>query len=122
MNTENPAMTAITETTPVSISERAIAEIKKIITEKNIPQDNGLRIGVKGGGCSGLSYLLGFDVKNENDKVFDIDGVKVFMQESHLMYLAGINLDFEEGLNARGFAFKNPNATKTCGCGSSFSA
>jgi iron-sulfur cluster assembly protein len=79
-----------------------------------------LRIGVKGGGCSGLSYVLGFDVQEADDDLFDIDGVPVIMKNAHGIYLFGMEVDFEDGLNARGFVFKNPNATSSCGCGTSF--
>ena len=83
---------------------------------------HGLRVGVKGGGCSGFSYILGFDEEKENDQVFEIKGIKVLMQKSHAIYLLGMEIDWEEGLNNRGFSFNNPNATDTCGCGTSFSA
>ena len=112
----------ITNQSAISVSSQATAEIKRLIQEKSIPADHGLRMGVKGGGCAGLSYLLGFDRKNENDREFEFEGVKIFVEPSHLMYLAGIQLDFQDGLNARGFVFNNPNATKTCGCGTSFSS
>lgn len=79
-----------------------------------------LRIGVKGGGCSGLSYLLGFDTKNENDQEYWQDGITYLMDKSHEMYLYGMQVDWQDGLNNRGFAFKNPNASTTCGCGTSF--
>jgi len=79
-----------------------------------------LRIGVKGGGCSGLSYVLGFDIKKDNDQEYEINGVTYLMDKSHEMYLYGMEVDWEEGLNNRGFTFRNPNASSTCGCGSSF--
>ena len=79
-----------------------------------------LRIGVKGGGCSGLSYVLGFDSRKENDQEYDAGGVTYLMDKSHEMYLYGMEVDWEEGLNNRGFTFRNPNASSTCGCGSSF--
>lgn len=79
-----------------------------------------LRIGVKGGGCSGLSYVLGFDAKEDDDEVYDIEGIPVIMKAAHSIYLFGMQVDFEGGLNTRGFEFKNPNASSTCGCGSSF--
>ena len=79
-----------------------------------------LRLGVKGGGCSGMSYILGFDHKNENDQVFDIDGIPCIMDRSHEIYLYGMQVDWQEGLNNRGFTFRNPNASATCGCGTSF--
>lgn len=79
-----------------------------------------LRIGVKGGGCSGMSYILGFDKKEDNDKSFEIEGIPCVMNKAHELYLAGIEIDWEDGLNNRGFTFSNPNASSTCGCGTSF--
>ena len=79
-----------------------------------------LRIGVKGGGCSGMSYLLGFDKKEDGDQLYDIQGISVIVKDSHSIYLMGMEVNFEDGLNARGFTFKNPNASTTCGCGTSF--
>jgi iron-sulfur cluster assembly protein len=119
-------MTVMVETTvannPVSISQSAINQLNRIREEQNIPVEYGLRIGVKGGGCSGFSYVLGFDAKGEGDDEFDIQGIRVFMQKSHAIYLLGMEISWEEGLNNRGFSFNNPNASSTCGCGSSFSA
>lgn len=106
----------------ISVSEKASDQVKTILVEKNVPEGYGLRVGVTGGGCSGLSYALGFDQKRDQDEVFDVDGLEVFVDRRHLMYLAGTEIDFQDGLNGRGFTFNNPNATKTCGCGSSFSA
>ncbi len=80
-----------------------------------------LRLGVKGGGCSGMTYVLEFGKPEATDEQFEIDGVPVIMSPAHGMYLYGMEVDFESGLNARGFVFHNPNATKTCGCGTSFS-
>ena len=108
--------------TPIQITANAARELRNIIGEQNIPEGQGLRIGVKGGGCSGLSYVMGFDQKKEGDAEFDVDGIKVLMHESHEMYLSGMELDYYEGLENRGFVFNNPNAGETCGCGSSFSA
>ncbi len=79
-----------------------------------------LRVGVKGGGCSGLSYVLGFDDKTENDEQYEVGGVTYIMNKSHAIYLMGMEVDWHGGLNARGFTFTNPNASKTCGCGTSF--
>ncbi len=107
---------------PVSLTESAYKEVKKIISEKSIPGDYGLRVGVKGGGCAGMSYILGFDVKKENDNVYRLEDINVLMEKTHGMYLVGMQIDFVEGLNNRGFTFSNPNASKTCGCGSSFSS
>jgi iron-sulfur cluster assembly protein len=105
---------------PVSFTEGAIKEIKRLITEPNFDSTQFLRVGVKGGGCSGMSYLLGFDQKEADDETYDIEGIPVIMKQAHGIYLVGINIHFEDGLNARGFVFNNPNASSTCGCGSSF--
>ena len=107
---------------PIDISPNAAKEIRKIMRTKKIPEGYGLRVGVRGGGCSGMSYVLGFDKKREHDKKFDIDGITVFMDKRHGLYLMGTTVDYHDGLDARGFVFENPNATQTCGCGSSFSA
>ena len=107
----------------ITISDKAASEIKKVMQENNIPEGSGLRMGVKGGGCSGFTYVLGFDEKSaESDKIFDANGVKVFIDERSLPYLAGIVLDYQDGLSGKGFTFDNPNATRTCGCGHSFDA
>ncbi|MBT8221468.1 MAG: iron-sulfur cluster assembly accessory protein [Bacteroidia bacterium] len=111
-----------TVTTPISITETAIKELQNIRVDQNIPTEYGLRVGVKGGGCSGFSYILGFDVEKDNDQIFEINGMKVMMQKSHGIYLLGMEIDWLDGLNNRGFSFSNPNASDTCGCGTSFSA
>jgi len=108
--------------TPIDISTNAAQEIRKIVRKKNIPDGYGLRVGVKGGGCSGMSYVLGFDKKREKDKEFEIDGITVYMDKRHGLYLMGTTINYHDGLNARGFTFENPNATETCGCGASFAA
>ena len=112
---------------PVRLTERATAEVRRIIANKQIPAHFGLRVGVKGGGCSGMSYVLGFDKAREHDLTFEIpdaDGqpITVFMDKRHGLYLMDTTVDYHDGLDARGFVFENPNATATCGCGSSFSA
>ena len=117
MNTEH-----ITAATPVTLTAGAVAELKKLIDQQELGPDFGLRLGVEGGGCSGMSYILGFDTKKDGDSEYEIDGIRVFMNKAHGMYLAGMEVDFKNGLDARGFTFNNPNATSTCGCGSSFSA
>lgn len=89
---------------------------------KEIPEDYSLRVGVRGGGCSGMSYILGFDRQREQDLEFEVDGIAVVMDKRHGLYLMGTTLDYHDGLDARGFTFENPNATATCGCGSSFAA
>ena len=111
-----------TKLAPISLTPRALEEVKNILTEKNVPAEYGLRVGVQGGGCSGLSYLLGFDKPKEQDEIFDLDGVSLIMDKKHAMYVMGMEVDFQDGLNARGFVFNNPQAKSTCGCGSSFSA
>lgn len=107
---------------PIKLSERAASEIRQIMEQKNIPEGFSLRVGVKGGGCSGMSYILGFDRERENDAHFDVDGIGVYMDKRHGLYLMGTTIDYQDGLDARGFTFDNPNATETCGCGSSFAA
>ena len=105
----------------IRITPRAVEEVKRIKSENSIPDGYGLRLGVKGGGCSGFTYVLAFDENTrEGDKTLDIQGIKVFIDPKSLFYLSGTELDFSEGLNGRGFVFNNPQATKTCGCGSSF--
>ena len=91
------------------------------MSEPGFEQGKHLRLGVKGGGCSGMSYILGFDKKEADDETFEIDGIPVLMKNAHGLYLYGMEVDYSDGLNARGFVFNNPNASKTCGCGSSFS-
>lgn len=112
----------LNKTAPITLTTRALEEVKTIMKDKNVPAEYGLRIGVQGGGCSGMSYLLGFDKKKDNDEIYIIDGVEVIMDKKHGMYVMGMEVDFQDGLNARGFIFNNPQAKSTCGCGSSFSA
>jgi iron-sulfur cluster assembly protein len=104
----------------IKITPRAIEEVKKLIQEDGKP-GIGLRLGVKGGGCSGLSYDLQFTPQEAGDTVIDNDGVQVFMDAKSMIYLKGMQLDFHGGLQGKGFVFSNPNATSTCGCGESFS-
>lgn len=111
-----------TELGNLEVTNKAIAEIKKILSENKLTAEtHGLRLGVKGGGCSGLIYSLAFDENTrENDKIIELDGVRLFVDPKSLFYLGGTTLDFSDGLSGRGFVFNNPNAAKTCGCGSSF--
>ena len=105
----------------IDITEKAIKQVMIIKEENNIPDDYGLRVGVKGGGCSGLTYQLGFDgEQKENDTVIEKDGLKLYIDGKSLFYLSGTILDYSDGLNGKGFVFNNPNAKKTCGCGESF--
>lgn len=104
----------------VKITPVACEEIKKLVAAENKPEV-GLRLGVKGGGCSGLSYDLKFTPKEDADTVFPMEGFDVFMDAKSMIYLKGMQLDYQGGLNGKGFVFSNPNATSTCGCGESFS-
>lgn len=105
----------------VNVTEKAIKEIKKIIEGNKIPVEYGLRVGVKGGGCSGMTYTLGFDPEERpGDNIIEIDGVKIFIDMKSNLYLLGTEIDYTDGLTGKGFVFNNPNAVKTCGCGSSF--
>lgn len=107
-------------TIPVSLTESARDEIKRLMHAEGFDTTQALRIGVKGGGCSGMTYVLGFDTQTEKDEHFEIDGIPVIMERAHGIYLTGMEVDWQGGLNSRGFTFNNPNASKTCGCGTSF--
>lgn len=107
---------------PILLTDGAVEQLKRIMQEQNVPEEYGLRVGVKGGGCSGFSYVLGFDVQKEKDTVSYTKGIKVLMEKSHGIYLIGMEIDWLNGLDNRGFAFNNPNAQESCGCGTSFSA
>ncbi|MCH7640372.1 MAG: iron-sulfur cluster assembly accessory protein [Bacteroidetes bacterium] len=111
-----------TRPSPVKLTDRAASEVRRIIANKQIPEGYGLRVGVKGGGCSGMSYILGFDKQREHDLEFAEQGITIFMDKRHGLYLMDTSIDYHDGLDARGFVFENPNATETCGCGSSFAA
>jgi len=95
---------------PVNITEKAAAEIKNIIRNKNIPDDYGLRIGIKGAGCVGVSYLLGFDKKKDSDDSFTHQGLDVYIQKKEMMYLVGLDLDFYDETDSSGFTFVNPSS------------
>jgi iron-sulfur cluster assembly accessory protein len=107
-------------TSPVTLTAGAIAEIRRLTSEDGFDTTQYLRIGVKGGGCSGMTYVLGFDHLEAEDEQFLIEGVACIMNKSHKLYLYGMEVDWQGGLNSRGFTFSNPNASKTCGCGTSF--
>ncbi len=108
-----------TDTAPVTFTEGAMKELRILQSQ---PETAGmfLRVGVKGGGCSGLSYVLGFDQKEEDDVESMVQGIPVVMKKAHSIYLLGMEIDYSSGLNARGFVFNNPNASSSCGCGTSF--
>ncbi len=105
----------------LQLTEQAIIKVKEIISQQD-PQPVGLRVGVVGGGCSGFSYQMNFvNESNGFDQVLEYDGLKVFVDQTSLMYLDGTRVDYVEGLEGAGFKFDNPNVKSTCGCGSSFS-
>ena len=95
-----------TKTEPISLTEGAVKQLKRIMQEQNVPADYGVRVGVKGGGCSGFSYILGFDVEKEKDEIYEVSGMKVLMEKSHAIYLLGMEIDWLDGLNNRGFVFR----------------
>ena len=105
----------------ITLTPKAISQAKTLMAQESSDETMGLRVGVKGGGCSGLSYVLDFEKEpRTDDKVFEFDGLRVFMDPKSAIYLKGTQLDFSDGLNGTGFTFVNPNAQRTCGCGSSF--
>jgi iron-sulfur cluster assembly protein len=108
----------------INITSKALNEIKRVRMNEKFEENASLRVQVVGGGCSGLSYKLGFDkdAPSQNDKIFEFDGVKIIVDSKSYLYVAGTELDFSDGLNGTGFVFNNPNAKRSCGCGSSFSA
>lgn len=125
MATQNvtPAGSAIPSGS-VILTDAAVARIRALMEEGKVPAEGGLRLAVQGGGCSGLSYAVRFDTRQtDKDKVFTYEGgVRVFVDPKSLIYLAGMIVDYKNELMQQGFVFENPNAQKSCGCGSSFSA
>jgi iron-sulfur cluster assembly protein len=107
-------------TLPVQFTLSASDEIKRLLNTPEHKPGSFLRVGVKGGGCSGMTYVLEFDEKQEKDVEYTADGFVFIMNKSHELYLMGMEIDWAGGLNSRGFTFKNPNASSTCGCGTSF--
>ena len=110
----------------IKLTEKATSELKNLMQKEvkaqNMSPDAGLRLMVAGGGCSGFTYKMGFDENTtDEDKIFELDGVKVVIDQKSLLYLNETEIDFHDGLMGRGFVFNNPNASGTCGCGSSFS-
>ncbi len=106
----------------ITISEKAKTKLISFRAESNFDESAFVRVGVEGGGCSGLSYKLNFDtVQSAEDKMFEDKGLKIAVDKKSFLYIVGMELDFSDGLNGKGFEFKNPNATRTCGCGESFS-
>ena len=110
---------------PIMLSETAAKEIKDIIKQQGLPEEKTcLRVGVKGGGCSGFSYMLDLteEPKSDMDEEIECHGIKILIDMKSYLYLNGVEIDFKDEVMGRGFVFKNPNATSSCGCGSSFSA
>jgi iron-sulfur cluster assembly protein len=105
----------------ITVSDNAKQYALDLIKRENRPEDTFIRVGVDGGGCSGLSYKLEFDnVQKEGDQVFEDKGIKIAVDKKSFLYLIGTELDYAGGLNGKGFIFNNPNASRTCGCGESF--
>jgi len=121
----NPSQEQVVQTPArgLNVTERAVKRIRVAMTKEGIsPQEGGLRLGVKGGGCSGLTYSIAFDTQpRERDRIFKFSGVRVFVDPKSFVYLHGMTLDYEETLMRQGFTFINPNSTRSCGCGTSFS-
>jgi iron-sulfur cluster assembly accessory protein len=106
----------------VNLTPKAVAAIRQMHSKEGLGPDQGLRISVVGGGCSGFQYSMNFDSHKDGDIVSDFDGLSILVDEISLPYIAGTTLDYVEGLHNAGFRFDNPRASRTCGCGSSFSA
>lgn len=120
MSTTTTPTTPEVKVAPITLTPNAIAKVKEIMAQQD-PVPAGLRIGVVGGGCSGFSYSMQFDTSaGMMDKVFDMDGLKVYVDATSIMYLNGCRVDYVESLEGAGFKFENPNVKSTCGCGSSF--
>lgn len=105
---------------PVSFTNSAINEIKRLMNATDFDAAKKLRVGVKGGGCTGMTYVLDFEIPQTDDAIYEFEGIPFIMNKSHELYLYGMEIDWQGGLNSRGFTFSNPNASKTCGCGTSF--
>lgn len=105
----------------IHLSPAAVSEVKRMIQKDPVRQGLGLRLAVKGGGCSGLSYAMDFDVNKQGDHRFDFEGLAVYIDPKSYLYLQGVTLDYADSLQDKGFRFINPSANKTCGCGESFS-
>jgi iron-sulfur cluster assembly protein len=125
METATPTQPVTEELAPISLSEAAAKEIKSIIADQGLTEaETRLRVGVQGGGCSGFKYLLDLteEPKAEMDEEIESNGIKILCDMKSFLYLQGVQIDFKDEVMGRGFVFKNPNATSTCGCGSSFQA
>jgi iron-sulfur cluster assembly accessory protein len=117
---ETPSIGTTPKVSPVNMTPTAVAKVKEIMAQQN-PVPAGLRVGVVGGGCSGFSYSMSFENgAGMMDKVLDMEGLKIFVDATSMMYLQGVTVDYVETLEGAGFKFDNPNVKSTCGCGSSF--
>ena len=123
INIENPAQAPAAAASGIQVTDKAVARIRSVMVKESIsPAEGGLRLGVQGGGCSGLSYSVRFDTQpRERDRIFQFGDVRIFVDPKSFIYLHGMVLDYEETLMHQGFVFQNPNAKKSCGCGTSFS-
>jgi iron-sulfur cluster assembly protein len=119
-----PASGNVSGSAGIQVTDRAVQKIRSAMTKEGIsPDEGGLRLGVMGGGCSGLSYSIKFDTQpRERDRIYEFDGVRIFVDPKSFIYLHGMTLDYEETLMRQGFNFINPNSSRSCGCGSSFSS
>ena len=124
INISNPTAEPAAPARKLEVTEKAVAKIRETLEKEGIsPAEGGLRLGVQGGGCSGLSYKIQFDTQpRERDRVFQFGDVRIFVDPKSFIYLAGLTLDYQETLMQQGFVFINPNAQKSCGCGTSFTA
>ena len=122
--TQTPVQHETAADAPIRLSASAAREVQNIVKQQELDAEKiRLRVGVKGGGCSGFSYLLDLtEAQKETDEVFELHGIKVIVDPKSLLYLGGVTVDFKDEIMGRGFVFHNPNASSTCGCGSSFSA
>jgi iron-sulfur cluster assembly accessory protein len=109
-----------TKKAPIKFTDGAIAEVTRLLIEMKETETPYLRVGVKGGGCSGMTYVLGFDKMEDDDTLYELNDVPLIMKSAHAIYLLDMEVDYHQGLNNRGFTFTNPNASSTCGCGTSF--
>jgi iron-sulfur cluster assembly protein len=108
-------------TLSISVTDKAVKMLRTFAKKEGLDDEFGVKVGVKGGGCSGLLYTLSIEKgASPDEKIVDNNGIKVFIDKKSYIFLAGTELDFSDGLNGKGFVFQNPNATKTCGCGNSF--
>jgi iron-sulfur cluster assembly accessory protein len=121
-SSQNPAIVKDSNEKCVKLTPKALEIVKAMLAREKLGPEMGLRIGVTGGGCSGFQYALNFDSRKEGDVVTVLDGVQIFVDEVSSPYIGGTTLDYVEGLHNAGFRFDNPRASRTCGCGSSFSA